>query len=138
LSRMGRSSYAKRWDLVFATDRVFQEDFGQSFVQHKRNLGAVGDDVELFFGGSEDTISDCMIEELQEFCGGFSLQALRSGAYNSGIQRSAWLDERSSWDGSTRGHKNPLTATQLYQRLQIPVRAEKFLQSSETVKLILL
>lgn len=120
-----RDSYAKRWDPVFAKRQEFKEDWSRSYVQAKRAVGATYDGIELFFEDCERSVPDCKVEELREFCDDASLEDLKAGTCISGQQPSAWLDERSYPNryisSQSRKHKNPLTATQLYERLNTPV-----------------
>jgi hypothetical protein len=115
-----RGCYAKHWDPVFAKDRSFKYS-DRSHVQLKRTIGHTGDGVDLFFQDSESFILDDEVEEIREFCKNVPLEDLKAGRGWSGQQRSAWLDERSR-NSQTREHKNPLTATELYKRLNTPVR----------------
>jgi hypothetical protein len=123
--------YAKEWDPVFSTDRDIKEDWSQSYVDQKRAILAnFCDGIELFFRDSDASIPDCKVEELLEFAASLSLEDLKAGSGSAGLRRGSWLDERSSSDCNTsamREHKNPLTATQIYERLKTRVRSCAFL-----------
>jgi hypothetical protein len=120
MSGVYRSCYAKHWDPAFSTDREFNEDWSRSFVDRKRDIGAVGEGIELFLQDVEDSDIDDKVEELKDFVAPVTLDDLKQGIGPAGHRRGAWLDERSI-TSQTREHKNPLTATQLYQRLGTPV-----------------
>jgi hypothetical protein len=120
MSSIYRSCYAKHWDPAFSTDRAFNEDWTCSFVDLKRKLGAAGEGIELFLQDIEDSDLD-KVEELKAFVAPVTLDDLQQGAGSAGQRLGAWLDERSLTSGM-REHKNPLTATRLYNLLKIPVR----------------
>lgn len=111
---------------MFSTQRDFNEDWLNSYVEKKRKIGAIGDGVELFFQDCEGSDPDGKIGELKEFTAGVSLEDLQRGTGSAGQRQGAWIDERSypnrRINSQTREHKNPACAAQLYQRLKIPVR----------------
>lgn len=115
--------FSKRWDPIFSTDRGCKED--RPWVDVKRAIEAnFCDALELFLRDTGPSIPDIKIEELLEFAASFSLEELKAGVLSAGQRRGAWLDERSSPDGKTsrtREHKNPLTATQFYERVKTRV-----------------
>jgi hypothetical protein len=117
--------FSKRWDPMFSTDRGFKEDWSRSWVEIKRAYHAnFCDGLELFLQDDDASNSDSRIEELLEFAASFSPEELKAGVGSAGQRRGGWLDERSSPDcniSRTREHKNPLTATQLYEHLKTPV-----------------
>lgn len=119
MSSIYRSCYAKHWDPAFSTDRKFSEDCTRSFVDLKRELGAVGEGIELFLEDVQGFDLDGKIEELKALAPTVSLDDLQQGAGSAGQRFGAWLDERSLTSGM-REHKNPLTATRLYNLLKIP------------------
>jgi hypothetical protein len=121
MSSIYRSCYAKHWNPAFSTDRKFSEDCTRSFVDLKRELGAVGEGIELFLEDVQGFDLDGKIEELKALAPTVSLDDLQQGAGSAGQRLGAWLDERSLTSGM-REHKNPLTATRLYNLLKIPVR----------------
>ncbi len=110
---------------MFLTDRGIKEDWSWSWVDKKRAVhGDFCDGLELFLRDSDPSIPDIKIEELLEVAASFSLEELKAGVSSAGQRRGAWLDERSSPDCSTsqtREHKNPLTATRLYERVKTRV-----------------
>jgi hypothetical protein len=89
-------------------------------VDLKRKLGAAGEGIELFLQDIEDSDLD-KVEELKAFVAPVTLDDLKQGIGPAGYRCGAWLDERSI-ASQTREHKNPLTATRLYNLLKIPVR----------------
>ena len=117
--------FSKRWDSVFSTDRGINEDWSRLYVDKKRAIdGDFCDGLELFLRDSDPSIPDIEIEELLELAASFSLEELKAGVLSAGQRRGAWLDERSSPDcntSQTREHKNPLTATQFYERVKTRV-----------------
>jgi hypothetical protein len=118
--------FSKRWDPMFSTDRGFKEDWSRSWVDIKRAFQAnFCDGFELFLRDYDASIPDIKTEELLEFAATFSLEELKAGVGSAAWRRGAWLDERSSSDcniSRTRDHKNPLTATHLYERVKTRVR----------------
>jgi hypothetical protein len=131
--------FSKRWDPMFSTDRGFKEDWSRSWVDIKRAFQAnFCDGLELFLRDYDASIPDIKIEELLEFAASFSLEDLKARVGSAGWRRGAWLDERSSPDCSisrTRDHKNPLTATQLYERVKTRVRQVFFLSHERALSL---
>ncbi len=111
---------------MFSTDRGFKEDWSRSWVDIKRAFQAnFCDGLELFLRDYDASIPDIKTEELLEFAASFSLEDLKAGVGSAAWRRGAWLDERSSPDcniSRTRDHKNPLTATQFYERVKTRVR----------------
>jgi hypothetical protein len=120
MSPVRRSCYEKHWDPTFAKDPEFNEDWPRSYVDWKRDIGAVGEGIELFLQDVEDSNLDDKVEELKTFVAPVTLEHLQQGVGPAGQRFGAWLDERSI-AAQTREHKNPLTATQLYYRLGTPV-----------------
>lgn len=120
MSSASRSFYAKKWDPVFSADRKFKEDWSRPYVELKRNIEASGDGIELFYRDSDGSIPACRVEELKKFAAPVSVDDVKAGRGSAGLRHGAWLDERSI-AREAREHKNPLTATQLYQRRKIPV-----------------
>lgn len=76
------SPFAKRWGPVYLTQ--FKEDQGRSFVEAKRDLGAPGEGMELFFEDFEKSVPNCKVEEVREFCNDARLDILKSGSQISG------------------------------------------------------
>jgi hypothetical protein len=112
----------------------------QSFVDVQRSFGADGDTLEIFLQNFEDRSLGDRVEEVVDFCKSASLEELQKGWGASGLQQAlAWLDERSlptaGGIAGKRAHKNPLTASQLYNRLSLPVSNMHHL-SSRNLKLI--
>jgi len=135
-----RDPYAKSWDPVFSTHREIHENWSRPYVDQKRTLGdSAWDGIELFFRDTDGYIPDCKVEELLRFVGSFSPKDLKASSGSVRQRRGAWLDERRSsrcnrciipglWEPcnrcltpEAREHKNPLTATELYERLRTPV-----------------
>jgi hypothetical protein len=131
--------FTKRWDPMFSTDRGFKEDWSRSWVDFKRAIQAnFCDGFELFLRDYDSSIPDSRIEELLEFAASLSPEELKAGVGSAGQRRGGWLDERSSPDcdiSRTREHKNPLTATQLYERLKTRVRKFFFLSYERALSL---
>jgi hypothetical protein len=117
--RRGRLSdiYGKGWNPVFLEDRGFKED--GSWVELKRKMGAVGDDLDLFLEDFESSVPSCQVQEVQEFCQSVHLNDLQSELRIAYRRRGAWLDDRSS-EGS-RKHTNPPNSNALYRLLKLPV-----------------
>jgi hypothetical protein len=134
MSSIYRSCYAKHWDLACLTDRNFNDDWTRSFVDLKRKLGAAGEGIELFLEDVQGFGLDDKFEELKALAATVSLDDLQQGVGPAGQRLGAWLDERSLTSG-TREHKNPLTATRLYNHLKIPVR-KAFSSSLEWISTI--
>jgi hypothetical protein len=89
-------------------------------------LGDSDNALEICFGDFDESAPSFELEEVQKFCEGTCLNYLESGAGISGSQRGAWLDDRSCLTPENsqfvREYENPLTATGLYQILNVPVR----------------
>jgi hypothetical protein len=119
-----RNIFAKKWIQVFSTDRKFKED--ESYIDERRRLGALGDDLHVFLQDSEEWMPSSKVEEIEEFCQGARLDNLKSLGVCTTQRRAAWLDDRSFQhrDSSrcARGCQNALTASSLYQLLEKPVR----------------
>ena len=131
----------KGWDSVFwNSQRQNREPDSQSFVDCERSSGAFGDTLEIFLQDYEDSSLDDKVEDVRDFCKGASLEELKAGQGASGLQHTAWLDDRScpTTDGipGTREYKNPLTATRLYDLLSLRVSDKSYLLPSGNLKLI--
>jgi hypothetical protein len=114
---------ANAWPPIFSTSRTFLEET-ESFVDSQRRLNPASDGITLFLQDSEDSPLSYEIEKVKDFCRGISLEALRLGVGSPGTNRSVWLDDRScprTNTGGVRNYGNPLTETELYQRLSVPV-----------------
>lgn len=123
-----RNIFAKKWNQVFSTDRKFKED--ESYIDEKRRLGALGDDLHVFLQDSEDWMPSSKVEEIEEFCQGARLDNLNSLGVRTTQRRAAWLDDRSfrhrHGSGCARRCQNALTASSLYKLLKKPVRGGLF------------
>jgi hypothetical protein len=114
--------YAKSWDLIFSHQRISKDD--RFYVQHARDIDAEGDAFSIFW--QYDNIEPSWeFDDVAEFCQGANLENLKKGGWGAGQRYSAWLDDRdlteSTYMQSPREYKNPLTASQLYYFLKIPV-----------------
>jgi hypothetical protein len=127
--------YNKVWNPVFSKNRTFLEDDCPYGELERRASGAKGDNVAIFFQNLQDSVPCCEIEEVVEFCGSIRLDDVKSGAGAAGKRHAAWLDDR-RYDGKCceneccsemssgekfRTHKNPYTATEFHQRLEVKV-----------------
>ena len=90
-------------------------------MELKREIGAAGNGIELFFQDFKGSDFDDKVEELKDFAALVTLKDLQEGVGSAGHRHGAWLDER-SLTFEKRENKNPLSTTELYHRLQIPVR----------------
>jgi hypothetical protein len=126
--------YDKVWNPAFSKNRKFSEE-NCPYGEWERAFDADGDNIAIFFRNLEDSVPSLEIEEVVEFCGSIRLDDLKLGAGTAGKRQAAWLDERSygaqgcsckssskkSSGKNVRKHENPLTATEIHQRLQVPV-----------------
>ncbi|KAH8773330.1 hypothetical protein BGZ57DRAFT_824293 [Hyaloscypha finlandica] len=124
-ARLTRERLYKHWDSDFwNSQRQNREPDSQSFVDCARSSGAFGDTLEIFLQDYEGSSFDDKVEDVLDFCKGASLQDLQRSYGASGLQHTAWLDDRScpTTNGipGTREDRNPLTATQLYCHLSLP------------------
>lgn len=110
----------KNWDRAFSKNREIKENWSRSFVDQKRDERTAGEGIEIFLQDTEDSGLDDRVVELKAFTAPVPLLHLKQGTGSAGLRHGAWLDERSI-TSEKRNHKNPLTATQLCQRRQIPV-----------------
>ncbi|PMD34915.1 hypothetical protein L207DRAFT_128873 [Hyaloscypha variabilis F] len=109
----------KGWDSVFSLSRRNTWLYTHSFVDDQRSMGHTGDGIEIFLENYEDSGFDDRIEELKGFSNGASLEGLKAGSDMVRPLYNAWLDERVvEGIARTREHRNPLTATQLYDCLR--------------------
>jgi hypothetical protein len=110
----------KKWDPIFAEDRIPKDVW--SYVEWKRKLNAVGDDLDLFLEDEENSVPSCEIEDVKEFCQGACVESVKSGTGVAGELRRAILDDRScngyEGGGCAMECNNPLTATELYGYLK--------------------
>ena len=116
---------AKEWHPLFSKHADFEDS--KFYLETRREIVRDGDELEDFLQDFEESGpgTSYLIEELQEFCQGTSLDHLKSSTGLAGQRRAAWLDDR-MWcsEGSgkfVRDYQNPLTATSLYQILKAPV-----------------
>lgn len=116
--------YSKIWDPAFSEAQKFKEHH-QSWVEEKRKMEAVGDDIDILLQDAEGSVPSCQMEEVREFCRDARLENLASGTGIAGVQRRAWLDDRSSHRRvgaePSRKYENPLTAKALCQALEVKV-----------------
>ncbi|KAH9203329.1 hypothetical protein DL95DRAFT_321621 [Leptodontidium sp. 2 PMI_412] len=106
------------WYPEFSSLRVVRDS--TTLAEFKKEIGADGDDISVFFTDSDDTAPPCEIKVLEEFCRGTSLGDLESGRGTAGNEKIVWIDDRSSGrdlegSGDARLYENPKTATELYQ-----------------------
>lgn len=119
--------YSKTWNPMFSKARSFKGHH-QSWFEVKRELGASSDEIDIMLQmqDDDDSVPSCEVEEVKIFCRGACLEHLTSGTGIAGVQRGAWLDDRSSHRHigaqHAREYKNPLTAKALYQSLKVKVR----------------
>ena len=119
-NRESRSSDldVKVWDPVYSSNRTFFEE-ATSYVERKRELNAVGDDINLFLRDSEDAIPSYEIEEVRGYCQDTGLDDLLSSTDTVAQRRTAWVDDRTETNnGGVREYDNPLAAIALYQSLK--------------------
>jgi hypothetical protein len=116
---------AKEWNPLFSKHQDFEES--RFYLEARREIVRDGDELKVFLQDFEESGpgTSYLIEELQEFCQGTSLDDLKSGRGQAGQRASCWLDDR-TWCGEpnrnfVREYQNPLTATGLYQILKAPV-----------------
>jgi len=126
--------YSKGWKSIFLTKRPFYEP-DCSLGEVLRAAGAKGDNIKIFFRNLED--GPCSeIEEVLDFLGGTCIYDVINGVGTAGSRSASWLDERSYGPkrcsdiscssntqdrGQARAHKASYTATELHQRLTVPV-----------------
>ena len=127
--------YSKQWEPLFSTDRRFRD--GEAYIPQKRLMGADGDDFAIFFTDFEESVPSFEVEKVLEFCKWTSLRDLQSGVGTSG-KRGAWLDDRSCPTREerqcARTYMNPLTARELYQLMNAPVRDDTCLKPNGDYK----
>jgi hypothetical protein len=111
--------YAKRWDPIFYRQRVNNDD-GFYYLQRAREVNAEGDAFSIFWQEYDGIETPWEFDDVAEFCRGTDLENLKQGEQGAGQRLCAWLDDR-DFQTSTREYKNPLTASQLYYFLKIPV-----------------
>lgn len=116
---------AKEWNPLFSKHHNFQES--RPYLEARREIVRDCDELEVFLQDFDesDPGASYLIQELQEFCQGTSLDDLKSNTGLARQRRAAWLDDR-MWCGEeignfVREYQNPLTATDLYQILKEPV-----------------
>lgn len=120
---------AKEWNPLFSKHQDFEES--RFYLEARREIVRDGDELKVFLQDFEESGqgTSYLIEELQEFCQGTSLDDLKSGIGVAGQRRAAWLDDRTWCSDATgkvvREYQNPLTATGLYQILNAPVWKKK-------------
>ncbi|RFU29722.1 hypothetical protein B7463_g6595, partial [Scytalidium lignicola] len=112
----------KIWCEVFFEDRGFKED--GPFIEFKVSLDEVDDDIGLLLQDIEEEVHSPMIKAVEDFCRDARMVDLKSGRGVAGQRRGAWIDDRCfthlTRSGYVRKYQNPLSATTLYQLLQIP------------------
>jgi hypothetical protein len=108
---------AKKWDSIFAEDRVPKQ---VSYVESKRKINGDGNDLDLFLEDEENSVPSREIEDVKEFCQGECVESVKSGTGVAGEWRRAILNDRSciGSDDSRCECNSPLTATELYEYLK--------------------
>jgi hypothetical protein len=114
---------AKKWDSVFAEDRIPKEE--PSYVEWKRKINGDGNDVDIFLEDDENSVPSREIEDVKEFCRGECVESVKSGMGVAGAWRRAILNDRSCIGSNDVGceHNSPLTvltATELYEYMKKP------------------
>jgi hypothetical protein len=124
-----REWYEKKWNPLFSTERdPPKEDI---FVESRRSpdIGALGSAISIFLRDFEDSVGHCMVPELEEFLRDACEDDLKRGLGAAGLQRTAWLDDRTYSHGTVGGcvreYENPLTATALYKLLKRSVSGQR-------------
>lgn len=100
---MERNEHHRRWNVLFANHRILPER--GFYMQARRNLGADGNDLDIFLRDYDDKVPSCELEDIKKFCQG-----------KRGIRpqvAKAWLDDREWESGHSRTYRERLTAEQL-------------------------
>jgi len=115
--------FQKVWDPIFFTSRPTANP--RSDAKLDGNLDLSPNSNRLFLQGDHHDESLHHFDEVKRFCKGLDLTTITYSLGTAGTRRAAWLDDRCSCaKDDTRTHRNPLTATALYQELTTPVSGD--------------
>jgi hypothetical protein len=128
-----RKWYTKEWDPRFSTLRNPPKEDNFVECRRKPDIDPNGKAISIFLSEIEDSVPYCKVQELEKLCREANEEDLKKSVGAAGMERIAWLDDRTSAHdtigGCVREYQNPLTATALYQSLKKPVRSEMTLIS---------
>ena len=126
--------FPKNWREDFSTDRDFNENENETWVQKIRDLRTEYNVIDQNGGGDEDsdigivmldhecTVRSQLVREMLSLYQNYHLTDLENGKGEAGHRRAAWLDDRNTRcpnDGKrARKYQNPLTATALFKSCQ--------------------
>jgi len=111
--------YDRQWNQIFSTERNFTDD--RPFIDALREVGADGDDLDLFLSPYEGPVPSCESEDIKRFCANTPLPSSQSDYTADEPPAKAWLDDREKSTKNARSYSGLLSAAQLYESMMKPV-----------------